>query len=239
MKSIENIQEGTAKKFSLLAGCTAFILAAMTLPLYLKGAGELILLDAAISILCGVGIIVGNRLAAVTLLAFTLASRYGAFLLSGGGWINLFLNICILISYSLGVIGTFARDRLRRAAEGEQCADWMDTGIAVLFRRIAGSAGLGFGLLIAWFSATAEGEFSLFNLVDSLLILLFAWQTLKGRYWAAALQLLLCLASMLLSYARSGDVHSIFGFIPLFMLEIYILGFIGVAKIRTGGTPNP
>jgi len=110
--------------------------------------------------------------------------------------------------------------------------------MAVIFCRASGGAGLIFGAMVGWFSITASGEFSTFNLLDSALILFFAWHTLKGRVWAAALQSALCAVSMVISYTLSSDLHSFFGFIPSLLLQVYLLGVLGTKKIRTGGTPQ-
>lgn len=239
MKILNVIQESTAKKFSLFAGGTAIILAALTLSLYFKGAAAIILIDTAISVLCGLGIIRGNRLAAIILLICTLASRYDSYIASGGGGPNLLLSLLILGAYALGVIGTFARDRLRRMSTGEKEPAWIDPVLAASLKRIAGGVGIGFSIIVTGFAISAAGEFSLFNLLDSFLIFLFAWYTLKGRCWAAIMQVLLCVTSMLISFSRSGDLHALAGFIPLLFLETYLLGIVGVIKIRTGGTPQP
>ena len=238
MKFLNSIQGSTAKTLSLIAGGAAFILAALTLPLYFRGAGALILVDTAISAACGLGILRGNRLAAVILLGCTLASRYDTYLVSGRGWPGILLNVPILGAYLLGIIGTFAGDRQRRIDSGENDAVWIDPVIAASLQRIAGSVGIGFSIIVTVFAVSASGEFSLYNLLDSFLIFLFAWYTLIGRCWAATLQALLCAASMLIAYSGSGDPHALAGFLPLLLLETYLLGIIGVIKIRTGGSPQ-
>lgn len=234
MKLLNSIGRNTAKRFSLIAGTAAFILAALTVPQYFAGAGAIVLGDGIVSALCGFGTLKGNRLAALILLGCAVASRYT----DASGHYSLLLtatDTLIITAFALGVIGNFARDRLKRIEAGEPDSGWIDGRIAETLAHLSGTAGLFFGALIGWVSVSAAGEFSVFNLIDACLIMFLGWHTIKKRLWAAATQAGLCAISMTLAYSNSGDPRAVFGFIQLILFQTYLLGIAGTAKFRTGG----
>lgn len=237
MKLLNGIGENTAKRFSYISGAAAFILAALTIPQYIAGAGGIVLGDGAISALCGFGTVKGNRLAALILLGCAVASRYT----DSSGQYSLLLaaaDMLIIAVFTLGVIGNFARDRIKRIEDGEADTGWIDARIAETLAHLSGAAGLFFGALIGWVTISAAGELSLFNLVDSCLIMALGWQTIKKRLWPAVIQAGLCMTSMILAYSNSGDPRAILGFIQLMLFQVYLLGIAGAAKFRTGGDPT-
>ena len=139
--------------------------------------------------------------------------------------------LIVLLGYLLGIIGTFGRDRAKRIKTGVPDKRWLDKTIASYFALLAGVTGLCFGIITGIFSLARTGPFTLFNLADSLLMICFAWYTLKRRLWAAGSQVILSLVNVGLSYMQTGNPGAVFGFLPVFLTQLFMLGFIGVAVL--------
>lgn len=219
--------------FSYIGAATAFILAALSTPILSpeNPFGWLALPDTIILLLGGWAILKGKRFISVVLPAYMLASRYLVSEAFGRPVMDT-PNFIVLLGYALGIIGTFWRDRARRIKSGAQDDRWIDKSIAGSFTLLAGAVGLGSGILVGIFSLIQIGHYTHFNLVDSLLIITFAWHTLKRRLWAAGSQVILSLVNVALSYLQTGELSVVFGFLPMFLLESFALGFIGVAVLR-------
>jgi len=229
------ITERTGRIFSYIGGTAAFILAARSTPILSPGSpfGWHAIPDILILLLGGWGILKGKRLVSILLPAYTLASRYivnDALGQTGGA--DTAANFITFSAYALGIIGAFARNRAARIKKAVKDTRWIDAGIAASFTRISGAIGISFGILVGMFAAAEMGGFTWFNLADAFLIILFAWHTLKRRLWATTAQLVISFSSMALSYSQTGNIGALFGFVPLFLFEIYVLGFIGTAVIR-------
>ncbi len=233
------IGEDTASKFSYIGASAAFILAVITIPLFFPGSpvGWYALPDTLILLLGGWGILKGKRLVSIILPAYALASRYIVNETLGHTGADIIASFFIFPAYILGAIGAFARDRAARIKAAAEDPRWIDTDIAVSFTRTAGIAGICFGLFVGLFALLEIAPFTRFNLTDAFLITLFAWHTVKRRLWAAAAQLILNLVNMAVSYSQTGSFSGAFGFIPLFLFELYCLGFIGTAVLRRASNP--
>lgn len=218
--------------FSYLGAATAFLLAVLSTRIFFRESpfGWHVLPDIVILLFGGWGILKGNRLASVILPAYMLASRYLVNVTFGRPLLDS-TDLLVLLGYLLGIIGTFGRDRAKRIQTRVPDKRWLDKNIASYFALLSGITGLCFGTLIGIFSLTGTGPFTLFNLADSLLMICFAWYTLKRRLWAAGSQVILSLVNVSLSYMQTGNPGAIFGFLPMFLMQIFILGFIGVAVL--------
>ena len=218
--------------FSYLGAATAFILAALSTPIFFRESpfGWHALPDTIVLLLGGWGILKGNRLVSVLLPADMIASRYLVNVTFGRPLLNI-TDLIVLLGYLLGRIGTFGRDRAKRLKTGVPDKRWLNKTIASYFALLAGVTGLCFGVLIGIFSLTRTGPFTLFNLADSILMICFAWHTLKRRLWAAGSQVILSLVNVSLSYMQTGNLGAIVGFLPMFLMQLFILGFIGVAVL--------
>lgn len=226
------VTPSAAVLLSYLGAATAFILAALSTPILFRESpfGWHALPDIIILLLGGWGILKGNRLASVLLPAYMIASRYLVNATFGRPWLHI-KDLIVLLGYLLGIIGTFGRDRAKRIKTGVPDKRWLDKNIASYFALLSGVTGLCFGILIGIFSLTRTGPFTLFNLADSLLMICFAWYTLKRRLWAAGSQVILSLVNISLSYLQTGNPGAIFGFLPVFLMQLFLLGFIGVAVL--------
>ncbi|HBB68138.1 MAG TPA: hypothetical protein DCZ93_12775 [Elusimicrobia bacterium] len=226
------ITPGISKVFIYLGAGTAFILAALSTPLFFSESpfGWRALPDTIILLLGGWGILKGNRLVSVILPAYMIASRYMVSETFGRPWLDV-KDLIVFLGYFSGIIGTFGRDRAERIKAGLPDKRWLDKDIASYFILSAGMVGLCFGILIGVFSLRETGPFTHFNIADSLLIICFAWYTLKRRLWAAGSQVILNMLNTALSYINTGATGAVLGFLPLFLLEVFILGFIGVAVL--------
>jgi len=187
------------------------------------------LIPAALMITGAACIFMGKRLPSVLVAVYVLARSSAA-------------DLAAFIPYTFGIAGAFLRDRAFRIASKAADTSLLDPGIAVSFIRAAGGAGLTFGCLVAMFAMAGLGGFTLFNLADAFLIILFAVYTLKGRFWAGAAQLILSLSSMTFAHAGSdAGLNRLFGFVPLMLLQLYMLGLAGVIATKrsppAGGRP--
>jgi hypothetical protein len=228
------IDEAAGRKLSYIGAATAFILAATTIPLFSPASpfGWHALPDTVILVLGGWGILKGKRLVSIILPAYALASRYIVNETLGYTSPDVIASYIVFPAYALGIIGAFARNRAVRIKAAAKDTRWIDADIAASFTRVAGAAGISFGILLVMFSLAELGGFTRFNLTDAFLIILFAWYTLKRRLWAAAAQLIVSFGNMAISYSQTGSFSAIFGFIPLFLFELYALGFIGTMVLK-------
>lgn len=241
-KGAPNNKINAAVLFSWAGAAAAFTAAAFTASLCLPGEmlGWRGLPDVLILLLGGWGMLKGKRLASVALTAYLLASRWmiGA---AAGITGPMPSDLVFFPAYTLGIIGAFERNRAARAAAGAADRRLLDADIAASFVRVAGAAGISFGALVAMFSLAEMGGFSVFNLTDGLLIILFAFHTFKRKVWALAAQLALNFTSMALAYAATGSPSEVFGFFPIFLFELYALGLAGAIalKDKDGRAPLP
>lgn len=233
------VTERTGRIFSYIGAATAFILAALSTPIFSPESpfGWHALPDTIILLLGGWGIFKGKRLVSIMLPAYALASRYVVSETLGQAGSNATTDFIVFPAYVLGIIGAFARNRAARMVKAVKDKSWIDTDIATSFTRISGAAGISFGILVGMFSLAEIGGFSWFNLTDAFLIILFAWYTLKRRLWAGASQLILSFTNMALSYSQTGNISALFGFVPVFLFELYALGFVGTVILRRAGKP--
>jgi hypothetical protein len=233
------ITERTGRLFSNIGAVLVFILAARSIPVLSPESpfGWHALPDTLILLFGGWGILKGKRLVSIVLPAYALASRYIVNETLGQPGAATVANFIIFPAYTLGIIGAFAQNRAARIKKAVKDTRWIDADIATSFTRISGAAGLSFGILVGMFAFAEMGGFTWFNLTDAFLIILFAWYTLKRRLWAAASQVVLSFSSMALSYSQTGSFSALLGFIPLFIFELYVIGFIGAAVLRYESRP--
>ena len=233
------LEHSTALKFSYVGASAAFMLALLTIPIFPTGNpfGWYALPDTLLLLFGGWGMLKGNRLISILLPAYALASRYVVSKTLGQAGQDTLANCIIFLAYALGIIGAFARDRRARMQSAAKDTRWIDDGIAISFTRIAGAAGLGFGILVGMFALSEVGGFTWYNLIDAFLILLFAWSTLKRRHWAATSQLVLNMGNMAVSYVQTRSFGAVLDFIPVFLFELYALGFIGTAVLSSTNQP--
>lgn len=183
-------------------------------------------------LLGGAGFIYGKRAGSVVLTAFILALRL---------WNNEKLisstspatDLLVIIGLGLGLIGVFASHKFARLAHGQKDSKHIDANVAASFVRISGAAGLSFGPLLWMFSMAEIGGFTAVNSTNALLIILFAWQTLKRQLWAAVAQVILALGMLIFGCTSPGGQSSVFSFFPLFLLLIHALGVIGIFNLKT------
>lgn len=225
---------GMARLFSLAGAAAAFASAILTAVLCLPGGplGWRGIPDVLIFALGGWGIYKGKRLVSVTLTAYVIASRWLAGEAAGISG-PLPSDLVFFPAYALGILGAFERNRAARASARAADLRLIDSDIAASFVRVAGWTGFSFGVLVAMFSLADLGGFSVFNLTDGLLIMLFAVHTIRRRPWAAAAQLGLSFSNMALAYSNTGGLAGVFGFFPLFLFELYALGLLGTVALRT------
>lgn len=220
-----------ARCFCCVGAIAAFACAAGTFYLFFRGVWS-ILADTIILLLGGWGMIRGKRFFPTILLIYILASQYELRDYTERGLLEV-IRWGFVIAYALGLVGTFASSRCERIKRKVTDLRWIDYGIGKTFTRLAGVTGVAFGIVVWLFSWQETGEFTYFNCFDALLIMVFAWQTLKEKIWAATAQLILSATNMALSYYRIDSLRAILGFIPLLLFEIYCLGFIGAMVCGT------
>lgn len=153
------IDEATGRKLSYIGATTALILAATTIPLFSPASpfGWHALPDTVILMLGGWGILKGKRLVSIILPAYALASRYIVNETLGYTSPDIIANYIVFPAYTLGIIGAFARNRAVRIKAAAKDTRWIDADIAASFTRVAGAAGISFGILVIMFSSAELG----------------------------------------------------------------------------------
>lgn len=229
------IGTATAKLLTYIGAATSVLCALPLLHIFFAGTGQVIAVIPMIIalLLGGAAFLYGKRAGTVVLAAFILAMRLweGRIISSA----TLSVDFLIIIGIGLGLMGVFASHRHALLAQGHKAAKYIDTNLAASFVRISGAAGLSFGPLLWMFSMAEMGGFTALNSTNALLIILFAWQTLKRQLWAAVAQAILAVGTLTFAYANPAGQISVFGFFPIFLLLLHVLGVVGVTNLKKAG----
>lgn len=226
------ISKPTARIFKYLGALSPVFLAGFQMHGLIVGTRPaLTTVPGALALLLGaVAILAEKKAGSAILAAYMLAMYYGG----GEAKVPLPAEMFIFCGLALGLLGVFTLRGRGEHGHGAQTLSSLTTGLALSFTRISGAAGLSFGALLWMFSMAEMSDFTVFNSVDGVLVMLFGWQTLKRQSWAAGGQVVLAASNLALSYAVPDSPMSVFGFFPLFLLLIHALGFIGVANLKNG-----
>jgi len=228
------ISKPTARIFKYLGALSPVFLAGFQMHGLIVGArSALTTVPGALALLLGAVAILAEKKAGSTILAaYMLAMYYG-----GGATADklpLPAEMLVFCGLGIGLLGVFTLRGRGEHGHGARTLSSLTTGLALSFTRISGAAGLSFGALLWMFSMAEMSDFTVFNSVDGVMVMLFGWQTLKRQSWAAAGQVVLAASNLALYYAVPDSPMSVFGFFPLFLLLIHALGFIGVANLKNG-----
>jgi len=227
------ISKPTARIFKYLGALSPVFLAGFQMHGLIVGArSALTTVPGALALLLGaVAILAEKKAGSAILAAYMLAMYYGG---ATADKLPLPAEMLVFCGLGIGLIGVFTLRGRGEHGHGARTLSSLTTGLALSFTRISGAAGLSFGALLWMFSMAEMSDFTVFNSVDGVLVMLFGWQTLKRQSWAAAGQVVLAASNLALYYAVPDSPMSVFGFFPLFLLLIHALGFIGVANLKNG-----